>query len=131
MHSLKIILLLILLLLLPSIASAEKEKRNILYLNSYHDGYRWSDKQLEGIRAVLEKGPFKIDLQIEYMDVKKYNYDYIKQRLYTLYSEKFKDEQFDAIIISDNDALNFIQEYRDDLFLVSPLFSAASMELRQ
>ncbi|WP_163335695.1 ABC transporter substrate binding protein [Desulfopila sp. IMCC35008] len=121
MHSVKTALLLLLVFLLPTHVSAEKEKRNILYLNSYHDGYRWSDKQLEGIRSVLQNSPFKIDLQVEYMDAKKYNYDYIKQRLYTLYKEKFKDEQFDTIIISDNDALNFMQEYRDELFFGVPV----------
>ena len=107
--------------LLASVSAAEKEKRNILYLNSYHNGYRWSDKQLDGIRSVLNKSPYKIDLQIEYMDAKKYNYDTTKQRLYTLYKEKFQDEHFDVIIISDNDALNFMQEFRSRLFPNSPV----------
>ena len=115
------LLTLLFILLLPATASAEKEKRNVLYLNSYHDGYSWSDRELDGFRSMLEQGPYKIDLQIEYMDVKKYNYDYIKQRLFPLYSEKFRDEKFDVIVISDNDALNFIQEYRDDLFYGVPV----------
>jgi PAS domain S-box-containing protein len=109
-------LLLLLLFLLPALSSGQKLKKNVLYLNSYHDGYQWSDQVLEGVRSVLLESNFKVDLQIEYMDAKKYNYEYIKPRLYTLYKEKFRDESFDIIIVSDNDALNFIQEYRDELF---------------
>ncbi len=93
-----------------------KEKKNVLYLNSYHHGYQWSDKLLEGIRSVIDESLFKVDLQIEYMDSKKYQYDYIKSRLLTLYGEKFKDEDFDVIIVSDNDALNFIQSNGKALF---------------
>ncbi len=115
------ILFILLIFLLPSVGTAEKEKRNILYLNSYHNGYRWSDKQLDGIRSILEKSNYKIDLQIEYMDAKKYSYETTKQRLFTLYKEKFQDEHFDVIIISDNDALNFIQEFRSRLFPDSPV----------
>ena len=98
----------------PSLA--QREKKNVLYLNSYHHGYQWSDQVLEGVRKVLSQSEFKIDLQIEYLDAKKYNYEYIKPRLYTLYREKFKDEQFDIIILSDNDALNFVQEFKGELF---------------
>ena len=93
-----------------------KEKKHVLYLNSYHYGYRWSDRLLQGIRSVLDESVYKVDLQIEFMDAKKYNYEYISSRLLTLYREKFKDENFDAILVSDNDAFNFIQSYGEALF---------------
>ena len=112
----KLITVLLIILLTSALAWAEPEKKTILYLNSYHDGYNWSDKQLEGIRSVLETNSFKIDLQIEYFDAKKYNYEFLKSRLFTLYTDKFRNDHFDIIIISDNDALNFIQEYRQQLF---------------
>lgn len=93
-----------------------KEKKHVLYLNSYHYGYRWSDRLLQGILSIFDESEYKVDLQIEYMDAKKYNYEYISSRLLTLYREKFKDETFEAIIVSDNDALNFIQSYGEALF---------------
>lgn len=102
-------------ILLLGIAAHAREKKNVLYLNSYHHGYQWSDELLRGVRATLDASPFKVDLQIEYIDAKKYNYQYINSRLLTLYREKFKDERFDIVIISDNDALNFIQSYREQL----------------
>jgi 5S rRNA maturation endonuclease (ribonuclease M5) len=70
-------------------------KKNILYLNSYHHGYRWSDQILAGIRSVLEESDKNIDLQIEYLDTKKYSCNHIKNSLFTLFREKFRGEHFD------------------------------------
>ncbi|EKD40308.1 MAG: hypothetical protein ACD_75C00099G0001 [uncultured bacterium] len=103
-------------LFLPPFSGADQEKKNVLYLNSYHDGYKWSDGLLEGVRTVLNSSPYKVDLQIEYMDAKKFSYDVITKNLLALYKEKFATEHFDIIVISDNDALNFVNQYRDELF---------------
>ena len=54
-------------------SSADSEKRTILSLNSYHDGYQWSDSILEGIRRELEASPYAIELQVECMDATKYH----------------------------------------------------------
>ncbi|MFH1914804.1 MAG: ABC transporter substrate binding protein [Pseudomonadota bacterium] len=107
--------------LAPSPGLAEMAKKNVLYLNSYHRGYKWSDDIFDGIRSVLEAGPYKIDLQIEYMDAKKYNYEDVTGMLLRLYKEKFRDERFDVVLVSDNDAFNFARYYRDQLFPGVPL----------
>lgn len=112
-----LLFLLVISLLLPALqAGAENEKKNVLFLNSYHNGYRWSDGLLEGVRSTLNDSKVKIDLQIEYMDAKKFPYTDVSKNLFSLYKKKFKDESFDIIVTSDNDALDFINEYRDDLF---------------
>jgi len=100
---------------------AVKRKKNILYINSYHHGYQWSDQIFEGLRGGLHNSRYKIDLQTEYMDTKKYLYEPVKDSLYTLYSEKFADEDFDVIIVSDNHAYNFVIEHREQLFSGIPL----------
>ena len=115
------ILILAIFFLLPDICLGAKVKKNVLYVNSYHNGYQWSDEILDGIRSVLAASNYKIDLQIEYMDTKKYNYDHINKSLFKLYSEKFNDEDFDIIIVSDNYAYNFVIEHRDSLFPGIPL----------
>ncbi len=117
-------------LMLPGSCLADKEKKTVLYLNSYHNGYHWSDGLLEGIRTVLNQSRYKVDLQIEYMDAKKYDYNLIAGNLYALYKEKFKDEAFDVIILSDNDALNFINQYRDDLFQGVPVVFCGVNDLK-
>ncbi|MEE4240567.1 MAG: ABC transporter substrate binding protein [Desulfopila sp.] len=112
---------LLLLLVDPGFSNGEKLKKNVLYINSYHHGYQWSDEIHEGIRTVLRNSDYKIDLQIEYMDTKKYLYDPVNQSLFKLYKEKFANEDFDVIIVSDNHAYNFVIEHREVLFQDIPL----------
>jgi len=122
MHIFRNILIsLSLLLLLPVAAQAEKAKKTVLYINSYHHGYQWSDSILDGIRSVLDESEFKIDLQVEYMDAKRFDYEDVTNMLLRLYREKFRDEQFDAVIVSDNDAFHFATEHRAMLFPGVPL----------
>ena len=47
--------------------------RNVLFINSYHPGYRWSDQVYEGIRKGLEPVFGRtLDLRVEYLDAKRY-----------------------------------------------------------
>jgi PAS domain S-box len=111
----------ILVCLASTPAMAELVKKSVLYLNSYHQGYKWSDEIFDGVRSLLAEGPYKIDLQIEYMDAKRFNYQDVTGMLLRLYKEKFRDEQFDVVLVSDNDAFNFATNYRDELFPGVPL----------
>jgi len=101
--------------------AAEKPKKSVLYLNSYHHGYQWSDSIMEGVRSVLDNSQYKIDLQIEYMDAKRYHYEDVTGMLVRLYREKYGQEKFDIIIVSDNDAFYFATQYRDELFPGTPI----------
>jgi len=115
------VILAVILCLLPAAALAEKTKKSVLYINSYHHGYQWSDSILEGVRSVLDGSEFKIDLQVEYMDAKRFNYDDVTQMLLRLYKEKYRGEKFDAVMVSDNDAYQFASEHRHILFPDAPL----------
>ena len=95
--------------------------KSVLYLNSYHDGYQWSDSELQGIRSELLSSDYKIDLQIEYMDAKKFSDAEVTLDLLALYKEKFKWELFDVVIVSDDDAFNFALKYRPVLFPEVPI----------
>lgn len=100
---------------------AEEIKRSILYLNSYHDGYKWSDSILTGLRSQLESSKFKIDLQIEYMDAKKFNIQPVIDALLHLYEEKFKNEKYEVVVVSDDDAFSFALKFRPQLFPNTPI----------
>lgn len=125
------ILLIFFLVFSPLLSFADQAKKHVLYLNSYHNGYKWSDGLLEGVRTVLNGSHFKVDLQIEYMDAKKFNYEVISENLLALYKEKFKNETFDSIVISDNDALNFINQHRQELFPGVPVVFCGINDLRE
>jgi GAF domain-containing protein/ABC-type uncharacterized transport system substrate-binding protein len=99
----------------------DEEEAQVLVLHSYHQGYKWTDDITEGIESVLGDAQENVDLQIEYMDTKRiFDEEYI-QGLYDLYKHKFSDSQFDVIISSDNNAFDFLLEYRDDLFPGTPV----------
>jgi two-component system, cell cycle sensor histidine kinase and response regulator CckA len=119
------------LLVLAQPSHADGEKKTVLYLNSYHNGYQWSDGLLEGIRSVLNTSRYKVDLQVEYMDAKKFNYASIADNLRALYRAKFKNEVFDIIIISDNDALNFVNQNRNELFKGIPVVFCGVNDLQE
>ena len=58
--------------LAPAIASTEKTqadssgKKSVLFLNSYHPGYEWSDEVYEGIHSAFDGEKF--NLLTEYLD---------------------------------------------------------------
>lgn len=114
----------------PASLMGEELKKTVLYLNSYHNGYQWSDGLLEGVRSVLTKSKYRVDFQIEYMDAKKFDYEAIAPNLFQLYKQKFADENFDAIILSDNDALNFVNSYHEELFPGVPVVFCGINDLR-
>ncbi|MDP3480401.1 MAG: ABC transporter substrate binding protein, partial [Desulfoprunum sp.] len=112
---------LLLVLLAPGLSSAEGVRKTVLYLNSYHHGYQWSDSIHAGIRSMLDSSPYKIDLQVEYLDAKKYNTAPVIQGLFDVFQKKFSNEHFDVVIVSDDDALNFALRFRPLLFPDVPI----------
>ncbi|MBW2204779.1 MAG: PAS domain S-box protein, partial [Deltaproteobacteria bacterium] len=94
--------------------------KNVLVLNSYHQGFQWNDNLVKGIKAVL-KPTDNISLHIESMDTKRiYTPEHLKNLL-NLYQHKFRNIEFDLIITSDNNAFNFIRKHRNLLFPETPV----------
>jgi len=105
------------ILLIASLAHGQVEvKKKILYLNSYHNGYAWSDQILEGMRAALDKSTLPYDMQIEYMDSKRFAEPDMDAVLQRLYKDKYRNPSFDAIIVSDDFAFQFILKFQKSLF---------------
>ena len=101
--------------------SAGRRSQRILYLNSYNNGYAWSDNILEGIRSVLPKESQSLNFQMEYMDAKRYESEQMQSILFNYFKAKFARDRFDVIITSDNNALDFVLKYRSDLFAGVPV----------
>ncbi|MBW1852369.1 MAG: hybrid sensor histidine kinase/response regulator, partial [Deltaproteobacteria bacterium] len=79
----------------------ENKMKNVLVLNSYHQGFQWNDNLVKGIKAVL-KPTDNISLHIDSMDTKRiYTPEHLKNLL-NLYQHKFRNIEFDLIITSDN-----------------------------
>jgi signal transduction histidine kinase/CheY-like chemotaxis protein/ABC-type uncharacterized transport system substrate-binding protein len=110
----------------PPLSSASAEthvgvKRNVLILNSYHHGYKWTDDETNGAMAGLDPDRNDCKVYIEYMGTKwTYAEPYFEQ-LRSTYKYKFQGIRFDIIIATDDDAFNFLKRNRDELFPNTPV----------
>ena len=111
----------ILALSTPCPARAEKVRKNVLYFNSYQNGYQWSDEILAGLRDAFATSEYNVDLQIEYMDSKKYTDPVLRGMLHDFYKLKYRNTRFEVILASDNFAFDFLREYQDELFPGTPV----------
>lgn len=99
----------------PSFARAQEERKQVLYINAYHPGYKWSDDITRAINAIFaEEG--NIDLRIEYLDSKRIDSQEYLEMLSQLFEIKYANAQPDLIMSSDDVALNFLFKYADTLF---------------
>ena len=105
---------------LPSSVEATVTKK-VLVLHSYHQGYLWTDMIQEGFSRTL-KGQFpKADIYVEYMNTKRQTAAVMSPHLVEMYKHLYNNVKFDAIAVSDNNALDFLLTYRDSLFPGAPV----------
>jgi len=97
-----------------------EKNRDVLYINSYHPGYRWSDRVQAGITDTLgNQTDIKIDLNVEYLDGKRYSKQLEKKlgdEIASVWKRKYRDNRFDLIIVSDQDAYNLLTRFRKSIF---------------
>lgn len=88
--------LLLFLLAVPGPARADKIRKNVLYFNAYQNGYQWSDDILTGLREAFAASDFNVDLQIEYMDSKKYADPVLRGMLHDFYKARYRNTHFEG-----------------------------------
>ncbi len=122
--TLAVLLLAAVLLHFPASASeappASGAKRSVLVLNSYHDGYAWSDNIVEGLRLELAERGVPADLFLEYLDTKRHGQQ-AEGELFRWLEAKYRDQTFDLVVASDNYAFDFALDHREQLFPEAPL----------
>ncbi|MCK5339770.1 MAG: hypothetical protein KAJ60_01785, partial [Desulfobulbaceae bacterium] len=96
------------------------ESKKILILNSYHKGYMWSDNIMSGIKSVFAKEAPEVELSFEYIDTKRHTTKEIFPLLEQLYTTKLHFK-YDVVIVSDNNALEFLLPRRELLLPGVPL----------
>lgn len=86
--------------------------KNILYINSYHIGYPWTDEVTEGLTSVFDttKG---INYYTEFMDTKRFMDNHTFTNFYETISKKYQTINFDIIIALDNYAVDFYLSFKD------------------
>jgi len=96
--------------------------KNILIINSYSIQLAWTKGELEGILKTL-KTDKSVKKYVEFMDTKIFRPTPI--RLYNYYyylNNKYKNMNFEIIITTDDNALNFVMKYKN-----YPLFKNAKV----
>lgn len=102
------------------LSSLNASSKYILLLHSYNKGIAWSDNISKGIEDSLKKLS-NYELSTEYLDDKRNK----NQKYYNLirkaFKEKFKKQKYDIVIASDNAAVEFVLENKNELFKDTPL----------
>jgi PAS domain S-box-containing protein len=107
----------LLLGLTPLTSIAGQESKHVFVLNSFNHGYSWTDNMLRGIDDTFSRSGIKIETYTTFMDMKRIqptpkNFRQIKESI----REGYKGVRFDAVLACDNDAFEFTNKYRDELF---------------
>lgn len=97
-----------------------KEQQQVLILHSYHAEYQWTGNITKGIQSALEKEK-DVQLFFEYMDTKRHIDKPYLEKLLELYKHKYSGVAPDVIIVSDDNALNFLLKNREVLFPGIPI----------
>lgn len=96
------------------------QSKEVLLIHSYHKGYAWTDDISNSIEKNFAKHQ-NIELTTVYMDTKRIDDSLYLENLSKIYKQQFFDRKFDLIIISDNNAFDFIEKYYDYLFKDTPV----------
>ncbi len=96
--------------------------KKVLILCSFGTDYMWTENMLFGIDDTLKKSGLNIDISVRFMDMKRIPFS---EEYYSKFKDMlvaaYKNIHFDAIMACDNDALDFLRKYRDEIFPEVPL----------
>ena len=97
--------------------------QNILILNSYSSTLEWTKEQSHTIIDNLQKDKNR-HVFVEFMDTKIFKPSkYTEENFLNFYNKKYKGIAFDAVITTDDNALNFVRKYQNTkLFRNSKFF---------
>lgn len=108
-------------LLCPSGSAAASQGKRVLFINSYHHGFEWSDDLMLAFRSRLTELGIKIDLSVEFMDTKRLAGKRTADTFRQLIASKYRNQALDAIIVSDDNAYQFALANRRELFPRVPI----------
>ena len=111
------LMLAVFLACLPGTARAKDRRKQILLLNSYHQNFAWNESVFRGLTDVLRPRETGIILHMENMDTKRveFNEHYVQQ-LRDVFEHKFKGMKLDLVMVTDNNAFEFMRRYHSELF---------------
>lgn len=114
--------LFVIIVLFTNIVYAEenvKEKLEVLFISSYSSNFISFEDQVQGIREGLNNNA---NIKIEYMNSSNIDLEENELRFYDLVKMNLENyNNYDAIIVGDDEALEFTLKYREDIFKGIPI----------
>jgi signal transduction histidine kinase len=110
--------LLLLILVTPIKAALLK---HVVMINSYHEGYAWTDSIVRGVRRAFESANVPVDLDIEYLDQRRHEDEESAKNSAEFFKRKFAHTPVDLVIASDDLAVRFLLKRHDTLFSNVPM----------
>lgn len=90
--------------------------KRILVLHSYYKGYKWTDDEHRGLTTVLEPAVGAENIYVEYLDTKRFYWDSYVSQLSAVYRQKYGPYRPDLVLVTDNNAFDFMRRFGDSLF---------------
>ncbi len=87
-----------------------ERKKKVLVLHSYHQGLEWTDNITRGVQSVFAPFHELYEINYEYLDTKRNTGDDYLKQLTRFTNSKNQHIKYEAVIVSDNNALNLINE---------------------
>lgn len=113
----------LLLLSLPSVSWSEDSAKqsNVLVIHSYHKGFSWTDELQKGLDETLS--PKSVNLTIRYLDSQNIRSSNYEKKLYLLYKEVLTTTAYDAVIVTNPNALELVKKLQT-FIADTPIFFA-------
>jgi PAS domain S-box-containing protein len=116
----------LLLFLLPLLdwvgpLAAQPAAKNVLLVNSYHQGFEWTDHQTRAITEALSKEFPGIEVWIEYMDSRRLDERTRTRATTELLRAKYSAVHLDLILVTDDAALKLVHAAAPALFPSVPV----------
>lgn len=103
------------------VSAEEWETKDILIIHSYQNGLSWTDNEEKGILETLNGADTKSSIYIEYMDWKNYPTEENLENFYSSLYYKYAEKHLEVIITTDDAALEFALNNREELFPGTPI----------
>ncbi len=98
------------------LGAAAQTNQRVLFINSYHKGYAWSDDIEHGFLDRMEDSNRGVEVSFEYLDGKRFIFSDLAAAIADSMYIKYREYAPNLIVTSDNIAFDFVKRYRNRLF---------------
>ena len=107
------------------------QRKHVLILNSYHQGYPWTDGIVKGILEVFQKEKINAEIHIENLDTKRIVDPNVWRTILKNKLESCSPDYLDLIIVSDDNALYTLYDLGPEYHRVPIVYCGISSDTKK